>query len=196
MLYITYFVYPKREQIIATGKELFWKFGFKRVTIEEIAREAGVSKMTFYKYFPNKMELAIVVLDEVFETSMENVRKLHDEHISPAETLKKILHLKSEGTRNISEEFIKDLYSYPEGELKAYMETKMQNMFAEIIKVYEKGKEDGWIRKDLNIPFLMLFNRKIINLFTDDEMLHYFDSSQDLVMEITNLIVYGISPHE
>jgi len=187
---------PKRSQIIATGKELFWKFGFKRVTIEEIAREAGVSKMTFYKYFPNKMELAIVVLDEVFETSMENVRKLHDEHISPAETLKKILHLKSEGTRNISEEFIKDLYSYPEGELKAYMETKMQIMFAEIIKVYEKGKEDGWIRKDLNIPFLMLFNRKIIDLFTDDEMLHYFDSSQDLVMEITNLIVYGISPHE
>ena len=187
---------PKREQIIATGKELFWKFGFKRVTIEEIAREAGVSKMTFYKYFPNKMELATVVLDEVFETSMENVRKLHDEHISPAETLKKILQLKSEGTRNISEEFIKDLYSYPEGELKAYMEKKMQIMFAEIVKVYEKGKEDGWVRKDLNIPFLMLFTRKLIDLFTEDEMLHYFDSSQDLVMEITNLIVYGISPHE
>ena len=187
---------PKRNQIIATGKELFWKFGFKRVTIEEIARETGVSKMTFYKYFPNKMKLAIVVLDEVFETSMENVRKLHDEHISPAETLKKILQLKSEGTRNISEEFIKDLYAYPEGELKAYMEKKIQIMFAEIVKVYEKGKEDGWVRKDLNIPFLMLFTRKLIDLFTEDEMLHYFDSSQDLVMEITNLIVYGISPHE
>ena len=187
---------PKRTQIIVTGKELFWKFGFKRVTIEEIAREAGVSKMTFYKYFSNKTELAIVVLDEVFETSLEKVRKLHDEHISPAETLKKILHLKSEGTRDISEEFIKDLYSYPEGELKAYMEKKMQVMLAEIVKVYEKGKEDGWVRKDLNIPFLMLFTRKIIDMFKEDEMLYYFDSSQDLVMEITNLIVYGISPHE
>jgi len=187
---------PKKTQIITTGKELFWKFGFKRVTIEEIAREAGVSKMTFYKYFPNKTELAIVVLNDVFETGMENVRKLHDEHISPAETLKKILQLKSEGTRNISEEFIKDLYSYPEGELKAYMDKKMQLMLAEIIKVYEKGKEDGWVRKDLNIPFLILFTRKIIDMFKEDEMLHYFDSSQDLVMEITNLIVYGISPHE
>jgi len=187
---------PKRTQIIDTGKELFWKFGFKRVTIEEIAREAGVSKMTFYKYFPKKTELAIVVLDEVFETSMEKVRKLHDEHISPAETLNKILHLKSEGTRDISEEFIKDLYSYPEGELKAYMEKKMQIMLAEITNVYEKGKEDGWVRKDLNIPFLMLFTQKIIDLFKEDDMLHYFDSSQDLVMEITNLIVYGISPHE
>jgi len=187
---------PKRTQIIATGKELFWKFGFKRVTIEEIAREAGVSKMTFYKYFPNKSELAIVVLDEVFDNSLEKVRKLNDEHISPGETLKKILQLKSEGTRGISEEFIKDLYAYPEGELKAYMEKKMQIMLAEIINVYEKGKEDGWVRKDLNIPFLMLFTRKITDMFSDDEMLHYFDSSQDLVMEITNLFVYGISPHE
>jgi len=186
----------KRTQIISTGKELFWKFGFKRVTIEEIARESGVSKMTFYKYFSNKTELAMVVLDEVFETILEKVRKLHDEHISPAETLKKILHMKSEGTRDISEEFIKDLYSYPEGELKAYMEKKMQVVLAEIIKVYEKGKEDGWVRKDLNIPFLMLFTRKIIDMFKEDEMLYYFDSSQDLVMEITNLIVYGISPHE
>jgi len=187
---------PKREQIIATGKELFWKFGFKRVTIEEIARESRVSKMTFYKYFPNKTKLAIVVMDKVFETSMEKVRNLHDVNESPAETLKRILQLKAEGTRDISEEFIKDLYSHPEGELKAYMEKKMQSMFSEIIHVYEKGKEDGWVRKDLNIPFLLLFTQKILDWFKEDEMLHYFDSSQDLVMEITNLIVYGISPHE
>ena len=47
---------PKREQILKTGKELFWKFGFKRVTIEEICKEAGISKMTYYKYFTNKMD--------------------------------------------------------------------------------------------------------------------------------------------
>jgi len=45
---------PKREQILTTGKELFWKFGFKRVTIEEICKEAGVSKMTYYKFFTTK----------------------------------------------------------------------------------------------------------------------------------------------
>ncbi len=37
---------PKRELILSTGKDLFWKFGFRRVTIEEICKEAGISKMT------------------------------------------------------------------------------------------------------------------------------------------------------
>ena len=48
---------PKKEQILKTGKELFWKYGFKLVTIEEICKEAGVSKMTYYKYFTNKITI-------------------------------------------------------------------------------------------------------------------------------------------
>ena len=187
---------PKRAQILQTGKDLFWKFGFKRVTIEEICKEAGVSKMTFYKFFPNKMELAKTMLDILFEESLTKIRKLQEEHDSPDKTLRKILLLKAEGSREISEEFIKDLYANPEGELKSFMEEKTGIWFAEIIKVYEKGKEDGWVRKDLNVPFLMLFTQKILDIITKDEMLHYFDSSQELIMEITNLLVYGISTHE
>jgi AcrR family transcriptional regulator len=42
-------------KILAAGRDLFWKHGFKRVTIEEVCREAGASKMTFYKFFENKI---------------------------------------------------------------------------------------------------------------------------------------------
>jgi AcrR family transcriptional regulator len=178
------------------GKELFWKFGFRRVTIEEICKEAGVSKMTYYKFFANKVELAITILDEVFDESMNKVKKLHEEHESPEKTLRKIIQMKSEGIRGISEEFIKDLYAKPEAELKSYMEKKMGIMMAEIINVYEKGKEDGWVRKDLNVPFLMHFTQKTLQLFSEDEILHFFDSPQEATMEITNLFIYGISPHK
>ena len=133
---------------------------------------------------------------DLFEESLTKIRKLQEEHESPDKTLRKILLLKAEGSREISEEFIKDLYANPGGELKSFMEEKTGIWFAEIIKVYEKGKVDGWVRKDLNVPFLMLFTQKILDIMTKDEMLHYFDSSQELIMEITNLLVYGISTHE
>ena len=187
---------PKRHQILATGKELLWKFGFKRVTIEEICKTSGVSKMTFYKFFPNKLELSKAIMDEIFDENINRIRKLSAEPISPAEKLQKILQLKEEGTRDIGEEFIKDLYTNPEAGLKSYLEEKSSNIFAEIMKLYEQGKKDGWIRKDLNIPFFLTFTSKVIGIFSEDEMLHYFDSSQELIMEITNLFVYGISPHE
>lgn len=187
---------PKRTQILSTGKELFWKFGFKRVTIEEICREAAVSKMTFYKFFENKQELAVHIMDEVFDESLLKIRKIDEEHESAETTFKKFLQLKSEGSRDISEEFIKDLYTNPDPGLKTYMEKKTKFMLEEIQKVYENGKETGWVRKDLNIPFLILFSQKLVSLTNDKEMMHFFDSSQDLIMEVTNLIIYGISPHD
>ncbi|WP_372931944.1 TetR/AcrR family transcriptional regulator, partial [Mariniphaga sediminis] len=48
-------------EIMKTARELFWKHGFRRVTIQEICEKAGVSKMTFYKHFPNKIDLAKTV---------------------------------------------------------------------------------------------------------------------------------------
>ncbi len=186
----------KKVQILATGKELFWKFGFKRVTIEEICKEAGVSKMTFYKFFPNKTKLATAIMDVVFEESLLKIRKIDKEHESADKTFKKFLQLKSEGSRDISEEFIKDLYTNPDPGLKTYMEKKTKSMLEEIQRVYEHGKETGWVRKDLNIPFLILFSQKLVSLTNDKGMMQFFDSSQDLIMEITNLFIYGISPHE
>jgi hypothetical protein len=142
------------------------------------------------------MELAMIILDQVFDESISKVRKLHEEHEAPEKTLQKIIHLKSEGSRGISEEFIKDLYSSPEEDLKSYIEEKTRIVMAEIVKVYEFGKEDGWVRKDLNIPFFMLYIQKTFGIFSEDEMLHFFESPQEMIMELTNLFVYGISPHK
>ena len=36
----------KEEQIIEVARELFHKFGFKKVSMDEIARESGVTKKT------------------------------------------------------------------------------------------------------------------------------------------------------
>lgn len=187
---------PRRAQILKTGKELFWKFGFRRVTIEEICKESGVSKMTFYKFFPNKTELATTILDEVFEESLARIRRLGDDHESADKTLKKILQMKSEGIHGISKEFIKDLYAKPEGGMGTYIAEKSNEIFSEIIQLYERGKDDGWVRKDLNIPFMIYFTQKTVELISQDDFLNYFDTSEELVMEITNFFVYGITPHK
>ena len=67
----------KYNDICREGRKIIWKHGIKRVSIEEICREAGVSKMTFYKYFPNKLELVKSLFDILFD---ENHEKLSDPH--------------------------------------------------------------------------------------------------------------------
>ena len=67
---------PKREQLLTTASDLFWKYGMKRVPIEEICKEANVSKMTFYKYFKNKNDLAKTIIDKMHEDAIQKYRSL------------------------------------------------------------------------------------------------------------------------
>jgi AcrR family transcriptional regulator len=43
-----------RERLVRVSMELFSRKGFEATTVEEIARAAGVSRRTFFRYFPAK----------------------------------------------------------------------------------------------------------------------------------------------
>ena len=138
----------------------------------------------------------MAILNRIFDESILKIRKLGEEHEDAGQTLEKIMQLKFEGSKGIGEEFVKDLYAYPEAELKSYMETKTQEIFTEVIQLYEQGKKDGWVRKDLNIPFMIQFTRSSMDLITKQKLMPYFDNYQEMILEITRLFIYGIAPHE
>lgn len=48
----------RREQIVAAAYEQFYARGFARVSVDDIAAAAGVTKRTLYSYFPSKDDLA------------------------------------------------------------------------------------------------------------------------------------------
>ena len=84
----------KYNQIITTGRQLFWKYGIKRVPIEEICREAGVSKMTFYKHFDNKLDLVRHIIDQITNEGMLKYRKIMGQEVPFREKVRKSVHLK------------------------------------------------------------------------------------------------------
>ena len=62
----------KEKQIIEAARKLFNKYGFKKVTMDEIAREANVTKRTVYSYFSSKEELFKCIINE----ELENMKKI------------------------------------------------------------------------------------------------------------------------
>src|SRR5688572_16511609 len=45
------------EKILTSSIELFSQYGFKAITMDDIARRAGISKKTLYQHFANKNEI-------------------------------------------------------------------------------------------------------------------------------------------
>ncbi len=61
-------VRARREQIAEAATRVFAEKGFRRATVREVAREAGISEGTIYNYFENKDALLIGILDRLNET--------------------------------------------------------------------------------------------------------------------------------
>jgi AcrR family transcriptional regulator len=57
----------RREQLLRTGVELLGRRSYDEVSIDEIARAAGVSKGLLYHYFPTKKDFVVAVLHEATE---------------------------------------------------------------------------------------------------------------------------------
>lgn len=54
------------ELVLDAADRLFFSLGFSRTSMDELARELGMSKKTIYRYFPGKRSLLAAVLDRQF----------------------------------------------------------------------------------------------------------------------------------
>ncbi|WP_298649106.1 TetR/AcrR family transcriptional regulator [uncultured Proteiniphilum sp.] len=180
----------KEQDILIAGKKLFFKYGLKKVTIEEICTEANVSKMTFYKYFRNKTELVKKVFDTLFEARIEIYLKMMRSDIPFSEKMRKILEMKREGSAEISKEYIKDIHSGKE--FSAFFDQWIQRSMKVAIDSFAEAQQEGYIRKDINPKLLLVWVERMADLLSDQRVLDEYESLPDLAEELAKLFLYGI----
>jgi AcrR family transcriptional regulator len=184
----------KLQQLIETAWNLFWRYGFTRVSIEEICQEAGVSKMTFYKHFKNKIDLVRFMMRELSESSLKLYADIMAEDIPFIEKVKKSVRLKFEQTENLSEAFFNDFHRQNDPELnRILIEQKVSNIKA-VTDMYLEAQKEGDIRQDIKPEFIVYFMNHMMEMAKDDKLLALYDNPRDLVMELTNFFFYGLLP--
>ena len=186
----------KLQSIEENGQKLIWKFGLKRVTVEEICEVAKVSKMTFYKYFDNKEKLAIYLLKEIFDSAIAEYREVFDSTISFEEKMKAVVEMKLKFARDISKEFLKDIYGNDFPGLQAFTRQVSADNMEMIQRDFSEAQWNGEIRKDIKIDFLMYFLNKSIEMISDEKLVKMYSSISEMIRELTGFFFYGIIERE
>ncbi len=136
--------------ILERSANMFFTYGIKHITMDDIAKKCGVSKKTIYKYFENKDDL----LHQVIELQLKELKEEISKNKQVSENALKELILFFEYINEIS---FKTSISFGK-ELKKYYPT----IFLEIIKHknaiitsfftenISKGKEEGFYKMDIN----------------------------------------------
>ena len=140
-----------KEKILLSTKDMFYKYGYSKVTMEEIAANLGISKRTLYKHFSNKEH----ILKEIVNVAKCEIETYVDNLIEDKETefiikLQNFMAFVVSHFSRLSNPIVQDLVkNQPEvwKEIQQFRKKNAHDCFSRLIK---QGIENGIFRDDIN----------------------------------------------
>ncbi|NIM92934.1 MAG: TetR family transcriptional regulator [Anaerolineales bacterium] len=172
----------KREHLIQTGKDLFVKHGMRRVTVEEICREAGVSKPTFYKYFENKEALARRIVELWVDEALQQIDLIEAADVSFPEKLKQILAVKQTITARPGPEFFEDLIP---------LKIDLSHGLRRVMQFLVMSQQEGDIRADVRPEVLMAAFNLLNSMQHDVQIRSLYEDAETLAADVFKLFHFG-----
>ena len=152
-----------KELILNKATDLFLNFGFKSVTMDQIANEIGISKKTIYNFFENKKHLVNVVTNGMFASITSGIKQIKKESLDP---ISELFDIKLFLIKILKGERTTPLYQlrkfYPETH-KEITQKQFDLMTKSAIESLKSGVKLGLFRKDINIDLIsrLYFNGMI-----------------------------------
>jgi AcrR family transcriptional regulator len=185
---------PKQIAILDTAFELFCKHGFQRVSVEEICSTAGVSKMTFYKYYPGKEDLVLTLIRKIYGDLDRDVRQLLASDLDIKAKFDRVSLMKQEMMEQIGDEFLRSIMVYPPA--KQYLDELTQSSWSNFNNLMEAEKLKGNINPKIDMNFLLVVMLELNKLYAEDRFAGFFENSAQLIEQMNELIFSGILSRE
>lgn len=80
-----------RDEILDATERLLVRYGYSKMTMDDLAREAGIGKGTIYLYFPSKEEVVLSRIDRIVEQLLGRLREIAAKKKSHPERLREML---------------------------------------------------------------------------------------------------------
>ncbi len=181
----------KYQQLVDTARDLFFKHGIRRITVEEICRESQVSKVTFYKYFANKHTLVHKILVDMVREGEEKYNAIMNQDIPFEQKIDQFIKLKLDYQKQMGKEFFIDWNSLPPESRDSLLKWQ-QEVQGQFFQMLEDARKAGDIRKTISIRFITYFLNKVNELYFDPELFSQYADPAELTEEFLQFFFYGI----
>jgi AcrR family transcriptional regulator len=157
---------PEKERILKLAKEIFFREGFYKTSMDSLALRLQVSKKTFYKYWPAKEEL---VRDTVYHHIMEVSGLIQAVIQRDTDALNKLLgtlEVLSGTLLKFSDKWLLDVQIQIPSLWKEVDEFRTKKMLTVLNKLLKQGEKEGLISGvpvEIMVTIIVAAIRSIVN---------------------------------
>lgn len=182
-----------QEKILKTSLELFFKFGIKRVTMDDIAKELGMSKKTIYQFYKEKDDLVNQLTEIELAKETEKFTDIKNQANDPIHEIILISEKLRQMMQNINPVFFLDLQKYYPKSFMQFQKFKENCALNEILRNVKEGKESGVYRKEIDEDFAARLRLAQIDMLMFGNYFSYENLTFVKAHEMTlDIFVHGI----
>ena len=191
--------YAVRRRILTTARNIFFRFGYSKATMDELAIELHMSKKTLYQFFKSKQLLLESVIYDFFQEFHDKINQIIKDknNNSGLGVLKKFMSLVQLQISQFNIYAFEDIRkNNPEAWqiINRLREKMINNELRELLK---QGKREGTVRKDIDLDIIVLVILNTVQYIAIPEVISKFSYSTEEVIEmIARIVMSGISKSE
>jgi AcrR family transcriptional regulator len=182
-----------QEKILKTSLALFFKYGIKHVTMDDIAKELGMSKKTIYQFYKEKDDLVNQLCSIELKAQEFQFDEMNRTAKDPIHEIMMISEKMRMMMQNINPMFFLDLQKFYPSAFKRFQEFKENCAYRNVLTNIKKGIEVGAYRSDLDPEFVARLRMAQIDMLMFGNYFSYekvsFAKTHELVLDI---FVFGI----
>ncbi len=182
-----------QQKILSVSVDMFRQYGFKTITMDDIARRAGVSKKTLYQHYVNKQEVVQAAINWYQHRISDECHHALSTSENAIEAMVRLNEVLNQTFKQVNPLAMLELQRFfPEAHemfRKTLFERDMIAMRDNIIR----GVEEGNYREDLNAELLAIYRMECcLIMMQPNLMMNERYNTQIVSQEIFEHFLYGI----
>lgn len=158
-----------KQKIIEEAERLFWKYGIRSVTLDDIARRLGISKKTIYHHFTDKEDIICQVMNIHFSgTKNEAACQIIEAH-NPVEEVLRMSEVIRKHSNEVNSSLLFDIQRHYPKAWAMYRQFKEEYILASVRDNLQRGLKDGLYRTDIDLEIMSRLRLECIQLGFNDE---------------------------
>ncbi|ALD21907.1 TetR/AcrR family transcriptional regulator [Hymenobacter sp. DG25A] len=143
-----------KERILVGAVELFMRNGIRSVSMDDIASRLGMSKKTLYKWFENKDQIVLAVMQQHLQKEEVDCETAFAKGNNALEAMFNMIDWHRDMLSNIHPGIFHDLQKYYPQAWTLFDEHKNTFILAKVAANIQRGMEEGLYRPDLDVEVL------------------------------------------
>ncbi|HEV7332755.1 MAG TPA: TetR/AcrR family transcriptional regulator [Flavisolibacter sp.] len=182
------------ELILIKARELFFSYGLRSVSMDDLAKLAGISKKTIYQSFEDKSALVNRIVEDLIDCHYQLFQSCQTDAADAIDEVFRQSNAPFETWASVTPGFFYELEKFFPEAWRKLEEHRDKVMQPGIVKNLERGQAEGLYREEMNIAFIAdLRIHQLINALQPTGFMNHKISVSQLMKELTIFYLHGIT---